>query len=110
METNPENRGIIRHNRINGGLSGSGAQHTCNIQQLDSASHGKHYRTAKTSNVFKEQKNTYIMNPHIDEWKKIKKWYQSEHEQTSEIKFRIEAIESLLKSTENTEKELNHFK
>jgi len=49
------------------------------------------------------------MNPHIDEWKKIKKWYEK-HEQTSEIKYRIESINSLLEQTKTQEKELNHFK
>ena len=47
------------------------------------------------------------MNPHMEEWKDIRKSYL-EQEQTDEIKFRIECIDDLIKSTE--EKELNHFK
>ena len=50
------------------------------------------------------------MNPHIPEWKRIKEWYESEHELTPQIKFRIERISELIKETEMKEKELNHFK
>lgn len=50
------------------------------------------------------------MNPHIEEWKRIKQWYEEEHENTPEIKFRIECIDNLIISSEGKEKELNHFK
>ena len=50
------------------------------------------------------------LGSHVSEWKKIKKWYEEEHEQTNEIKFRIECIESLINSTETKDKELNHFR
>ena len=45
---------------------------------------------------------------HLPEWKKIKQWYIQEHEQTPEIKFRIECIESLIEKEK--EKDLAHFR
>ncbi|HSA75476.1 MAG TPA: hypothetical protein VLE21_04740 [Candidatus Nitrosocosmicus sp.] len=45
---------------------------------------------------------------HLPEWEKIKKWYEEEHEQTPEIKFRIQCIDELL--IQEKEKELNHFR
>ncbi len=50
------------------------------------------------------------MNQHIEEWKKIKNWYESEHEQTPQIKFRIERIKHLISQEETKEKELAHFR
>ena len=47
---------------------------------------------------------------HLPEWKKIKQWYIQEHEQTPEIKFRIERISSLIEETEKREKDLAHFR
>ena len=49
------------------------------------------------------------MNPHIPEWKNIRKWYE-EMEQTPQIQFRIERISALIREEEKKEKELNHFK
>lgn len=50
------------------------------------------------------------MKSHIEEWKLIKKWYEQEHEQTPEIRYRIERIHELIKSQELNSNELNHFK
>ncbi len=49
-------------------------------------------------------------NKHLSEWKQIKKWYEEEHEQTKEIKYRIERIQSLIEAEEVKQKELNHFR
>jgi hypothetical protein len=49
------------------------------------------------------------MNPHLEEWKQIKKWYESEHEQTPQIKYRIERIESLIEQEEK-KIEFEHFR
>ena len=49
------------------------------------------------------------MSDHIPEWKRIKSQYE-QIEQTNEIKFRIECIESLIESQENRDKEMNHFR
>lgn len=50
-----------------------------------------------------------MTDPHLNQWKKIKEWYQSEHEQTPEIKFRIECIDELLNQEEIKENP-EHFK
>ena len=50
------------------------------------------------------------MNNHLPEWKAIKKWYQEEHEQTPQIKYRIECLDRLIESQENKDKELAHFR
>lgn len=47
---------------------------------------------------------------HIQEWKRIKQWYEEEHENTPEIKFRIECINSLIESEEIKEKDIAHFR
>ena len=51
-----------------------------------------------------------MINLHIPEWKKIKSWYETEHEQTPQIKFRIDRIESLINEAESKEKDLAHFR
>ena len=47
---------------------------------------------------------------HLPEWKKIKEWYETEHQQTPEIKFRVERISALIESQEKRDKEMNHFR
>ena len=49
------------------------------------------------------------MNPHMEEWKTIKKWYEEEHDNTPEIKFRIECIDELINEYD-VKPNIEHFK